>query len=118
MVAAIRIDSCDGLVFFRGELLFNQIQVFRGFLVSLAGGLFEPGGRLMVVTRNALPMVEHHTEVGLCIDEALLGSLPIPADGDGEILVEPFVDFERIEFVSILRYELPHLVDFEQVQGQ
>lgn len=41
----------------------------------------------------------------------------VSAVSDGEILVEPFVDFARVEFVSILRYELPHLVDFDHTQG-
>jgi rod shape-determining protein MreC len=38
--------------------------------------------------------------------------------GDGNIRIEPLVDFSRIEYVSILRYELPHLVDFESGEGK
>ena len=41
----------------------------------------------------------------------------VSAVSDGEILIEPFVDFGRVEFVSILRYELPHLIDFDHTQG-
>lgn len=37
--------------------------------------------------------------------------------GDGNIRIEPFVDFGRIEYVSILRYELPHLVDFKDAEA-
>jgi len=31
---------------------------------------------------------------------------------EGDIRVQPFVDWERIEFVSVLRYELPHFREF------
>jgi rod shape-determining protein MreC len=34
--------------------------------------------------------------------------------GDGEVRVQPFSDWERVEYLSVLRYEIPHLEEFRR----
>lgn len=34
--------------------------------------------------------------------------------GDGDIRIQPFADWERVEYLSVLRYENPHLEEFRR----